>query len=530
MNGPITRLSRQDSELNAQRFVKGCAGAVLGAALLLGVMYFVPPDRPVDYKDDRDHFWFGSIGSDIAGGLPLKVVQALPKAFPEYLPPGARAQDYSAFGFISRPGHPMPIGFSVRRRFIDFTSINCAVCHTGSVRESGESAALIVPGMPSNTVDLIGFFNFLFRCAHDPRFTPETITEAMAKAGTAGPLDGLLNRFVVPSLKDALDERSKRVAFLFSPSYPTVGPGRVDTFDTFKVEQFAYFYQAHGRKPAPSEMYGTVDFPSVWNQSKREGLHLHWDGNNTSVRERNFSAALGAGATPATVDVDRIFRVEAWLRDLPPPNYPFPIDTTLAARGAQIYREKCFDCHDFKGRDISKVVALSQIGTDPGRVNSYTQFLLEAQKDYTKGFFWQFSHFKKTDGYSSHPLDGIWARAPYLHNGSVPSLEDLLRPAEERPLAFTVGSDIYDPRRLGFSHAVLGGSASAGYVDSAGTRYTDLTKVRDTRLPGNGNQGHSGPAYGTDMTADQRAALIEYFKWQDRPNAPASARYAALTH
>ena len=54
-----------------------------------------------------------------------------------------------------------------------------------------------------------------------------------------------------------------------------------------------------------------MDFPSVWDQAARKILQLHWDGNNSSVRERNFSAAIGAGATPPTMDVIRMFRIEA---------------------------------------------------------------------------------------------------------------------------------------------------------------------------------------------------------------------------
>ena len=56
---------------------------------------------------------------------------------------------------------------------------------------------------------------------------------------------------------------------------------------------------------------------------------------------------------------------------------------------------------------------------------------------------WKFSHFRKTDGYANMPLDGVWLRAPYLHNGSVPTLRALLFP-EERPAVFYRGYDVYD--------------------------------------------------------------------------------------
>jgi hypothetical protein len=77
-------------------------------------------------------------------------------------------------------------------------------------------------------------------------------------------------------------------------------------------------------------------------------------------------------------------------------------------------------------------VALEQIGTDRDRWASYTQNFSAAQNTLYAGYPWRFSHFRKTAGYANQPLDGIWARSPYLHNGSVPTLRDLL---ERRPAA-----------------------------------------------------------------------------------------------
>jgi len=67
-----------------------------------------------------------------------------------------------------------------------------------------------------------------------------------------------------------------------------------------------------------------------------------------------------------------------------------------------------------------------------------------------EGRSWSFSSFEKTEGYSSMPLDGVWLRAPYLHNGSVPTLRDLLMPPQDRPTIFYRGYDVYDYEDLGF--------------------------------------------------------------------------------
>mgnify|MGYP006278441145 CR=1 FL=1 len=509
------RLTRAESRRHARRFLVASVLVVIATVCALGFFDAFAPNRPVDYENDPEHFYYGSIGADISGGLPLKVMQVLPGMFPEYLPEGAERRDYTAFGFIRQPGRKMPIGFSTRRRFIDFTGMNCGTCHTGSVRESPQAEPMTIPGMPANTVDLLGFFKFLFKCAGDERFNARNVVAAMEEAGIAGPADPLIYRFVVPRLKEALLRRKRRLEPFLGPGYPAFGPGRVNTFDPFKFEQFAYYYEAHGEEV--EEIHGTVDFPSIWNQKKRQGLWLHWDGNNDSVRERNFSAAIGAGAEPQDMDIEGMFRIEEWLETLSPPSYPFPIDEERAGRGRDIFRKYCYDCHDFGGERVGTVVPIEQIGTDRHRMDSYTPFILEAQKDYTKGYFWAFEHFRKTHGYANHPLDGIWARGPYLHNGSVPSLWDLLTPAEARPEVFTRGSDVYDQEKMGFAHEVLSGSREGGYSHPDGRPYRGTAFVFDTRLPGNDNGGHAGRAYGTELSEEDKRALIEYLKWRDRP-------------
>ena len=92
------------------------------------------------------------------------------------------------------------------------------------------------------------------------------------------------------------------------------------------------------------------------------------------------------------------------------------------------------------------------------------------------------------------PLDGLWLRAPYLHNGSVPTLRALLCP-ETRPTQFYRGYDVYDWNDVGF---VSNGPDAA----REGVAF-------DTRLKGNGNAGH---VYGQKLTPAQREDLLEYLK------------------
>src|SRR6185437_13291125 len=183
--------------------------------------------------------------------------------------------------------------------------------------------------------------------------------------------------------------------------------------------------------------------------------NLHWDGNNKSVFERNISAAIGAGATPVSLDLERMKRVRDWIWTLPPPKYPWKVDEALAARGAPLYKQYCAGCHglsenQFKGGEVGQVVPIDRIRTDRERLDSYSLDLTQNQYTLGSGTSWRFTHFRKTNGYANHPLDGVWARAPYLHNGSVPTLRDLLDAPEARPKVFYRGYDVYDQAKLGF--------------------------------------------------------------------------------
>src|SRR6185436_16409670 len=195
---------------------------------------------------------------------------------------------------------------------IDVVGLNCAACHVGSIRESPDATPLIYPAMPSNTVDLLRFFQFLFDCANDPLFTPEAILANIRSDRTVLPPDRIIYKIAIQRMKDGLMQRRAQIGFLFAAGYPQAGPGRVDTFNPYKAIQFASYYTF--APPPREEHYANVDFPSIWNQAPREGLHLHWDGNNSSVHERNVSAAFGAGATAENVDLWRIGKVERWLR------------------------------------------------------------------------------------------------------------------------------------------------------------------------------------------------------------------------
>jgi mono/diheme cytochrome c family protein len=465
---------------------KKTACLALAAALVAGL---VPRSAPVTAQDDIvSHFKYGSVGTEVTVGLPYAIWRVLPVLFADKLPnrPG---EGYERLGFVfeSNPPQGRPIGTTYVEDRVALVGLNCATCHTGVLRETPTSPRQIIAGMPAHQMDLQGYANFLTAAAQDPRFEAGTIIDAIRKLDPDFSFfSSLLYRFIlVKRTRDGILARAEQNSWF--NDRPPQGPGRVDTFNPYK-RLFKFDLKA-------DLSVGTADLPPLFNQRIRQGMWLHWDGNNNQVEERNKSAAIGAGATEVSLDLASLDRVAQWTLDLPPPAYPAArIDRAKVEKGGQVYQAACARCHAPDGAQVGQVTPLAEIGTDPERVRSFTEALAAQMNTIGTGKPWKFSHFRKTDGYANMPLDGVWLRAPYLHNGSVPNLRTLLFP-EERPASFYRGYDVYDWQRVGFV-------SDGQEAEKNGVRF-------DTRQRGNGNAGH---VYGRELPPADREALIEYLK------------------
>jgi len=535
--GPSTPLDGEASMVNPsvvptgpgkRRWVRIALFACL-VATVAGGLYLLERftrDQPLDYADDVLHFERGSTGGEKMDGIPYWYWIALPELFPEYLPDKKPGRGYSSFGLIyaevDDPRYALPFGMSMRNvRGIDVVYLNCAACHIGTVRDAPGASPRVIPGMPAHGFDLGAWGTFLTSVPLDQKFTGQRLLDQIRSmqddphrlVNKPDLINRLIFRYLAADLmRDQLIILRQRLSFIDTSTW---GPGRVDTFNAPKaLLNFPMQYAD------PRELVGNVDFPSVWNQGPRKGMQLHWDGNNTSVDERNLSAAFGTGAYPPNLDTDRVLRMAKYLETAKPPSYPYPVDAPLAARGATVYQEYCAGCHGWRDppfrndpphadEKVGTVVPVSQIGTDRWRLDSYTWPLAVNQGTLYAGYEkdWgfdppypqRFSHFRKTNGYANMPLDGIWLRAPYLHNGSVPNLRELLEPASARTKLFYRGNDVYDPKNVGFVSDV---------ANQGGRKFF----LYDTSKCGNGNAGHEGRVYGTDLPAAEKEALIEYLK------------------
>ena len=164
------------------------------------------------------------------------------------------------------------------------------------------------------------------------------------------------------------------------------------------------------------------------------------------------------------------------------------------------------DRRDHEARDRGDgVEGIVECRTDRGRLDSYTLEMEKYQKDRLFCAFpeHRFRQFKKTDGYANQPLDGLWLRAPYLHNGSVPTLRDLLEVPADRPVAFRRGRRHVrlGPERGGFEAPACIPSLGGTQEDRSGSFCFDTTR------PGNSSRGH---LYGTDLSPAEKDALLGY--------------------
>ena len=140
---------------------------------------------------------------------------------------------------------------------------------------------------------------------------------------------------------------------------------------------------------------------------------------------------------------------------------------------------------------------LAEVGTDKGRLDTWNKDAAIKANRIVAAMGIDRRGLVEEDlpGYKIPFLDGIWLRGPYLHNGSVPTLRDLLEPAADRPKAFWRGYDVFDPVKVGF---VTEGEGAK----QVGTRM-------DTTQRGSGNQGHE---FGTTLGRADKEALVEYLK------------------
>ncbi len=248
-----------------------------------------------------------------------------------------------------------------------------------------------------------------------------------------------------------------------------------------------------------------MDVPPWWNLKHK--TTMYYDGRTPAGSVRtNMQFMLGEKSLEELKALEPTFRdIQAYLKSLTPPKYPFEIDRSKSERGRVVFEATCSKCHGTYGPDgdyPNEVIPLKTIGTDPGRALGLSDRLVAHYN--TTWFAEHHPADPKLVGYQAPPLDGVWATAPYLHNGSVPTLAHLLK-SSTRPPRFlrppSTSFDHYDRKRVGWV---------AEPVDSPDTLSAEQSRfLFDSSRFGLGNGGHT---FGDRLTDDERTDVIEYLK------------------
>jgi mono/diheme cytochrome c family protein len=253
-----------------------------------------------------------------------------------------------------------------------------------------------------------------------------------------------------------------------------------------------------------------MDTPPWWHLKRKRTMYYDGRTDARSVRT-NMQFLLGEKTLAELMELEPAFRdIQAFFKSLEPPKYPFPVDSAKVERGRAVFEENCARCHGTYGPNgnyPNKIIPLDVIGTDPARFRGLSDRLVAHYNTTWLGA--EYPVNTKRIGYQAPPLDGLWATAPYLHNGSVPNLHALLS-SSARPARFTrppsTDFEHYDSSRLGWKYREV---SQDELISTMRRSPFEAKFIVDTSRFGMSNGGHT---FGDDLSEDERMDLIEYLK------------------
>jgi mono/diheme cytochrome c family protein len=352
-------------------------------------------------------------------------------------------------------------------------TMSCLACHQGQVRGRA------IPGVPNSTYAL------------------ETLTEEV--------------RAVKVRQRKAFGHMD--LGSLLLPLGTTVGTTNAVIFGVALMRHRDADLAIVQRPPRFDLLHHDMDAPAWWHYRRRQSLYVDGFAAKGHRVLMQFLLVKENGPEKFRAWEDEFRDIEAWIADLEPPRWPGAIDAALAERGRGVFGRHCAECHGTYGPDgvyPERLVPLAEIGTDPVRLQSLSR---EDRGALNASWFGHFGADRRTadvdlaareagTGYVAPPLDGVWATAPYLHNGSVPTLWHLLHP-DARPVVWRRSATGYDDRRVGLEVEERDAMPAEKLPPADRRRYFD------TRKPGKSAAGHDFPAALDDA---EKAAVLEYLK------------------
>jgi len=461
----------------------------------------------------------------------------------------------TSYGYIPNPVSPsnpegLPVGFLVANPGTknQQLSMNCAACHTRQIEVEGIKYR--IDGGPAvsnlyalfqgidlvvgNTLNDLAAFNAFQAAVQVPA---ETLRKELTTWYT--PYNTLMSRSL-PTTPWGIG-RADAVAML---------QNRASGLDIGPIANQHIIASNIAVAAQP------VRYPFIWNSGKQD--FTQWagtsiNGDMTYAFSRNTGEALGVFAlfkprsnaavaggvdflAVNSINYKTVFNIQTSVNQIGPPQWPWPVDNAMVFQGKGLYEKNCASCHGIKqgqprpGNPNTWATPVQNVNTDSsyyknfvvpttssgiliGLTVPYSTNVVPATGAASVSLFdvanssalLQFdpslnlsikAPSRAVGSFESKVLQGVWAAAPYLHNGSVPTLAALLTPAANRPTSFQVGP-VYDLVNVGLAVEQPSGSATV--------RVTTDCSV----MEGNSRCGHE---FGTLLTPDEKKALIEYLK------------------
>ena len=466
---------------------------------------------------------------------------------------GSPASSYNPAG--------LPVGFAVGApgtRVAGQVGLTCAACHTGQLSYRGR--VLRIDGASTHS-DIPGFIGAYYEALHATVADSAKWSRFSARVARVSGIDDTALRAQV---KRVIDEGNwaATASAPFANAEVVGGPGRMDPLD--RIGNFV-FGQRLLEKRNFHASDGVANSPYLWDVWRFDWVHYNASFSQPMARNvlqilgngglTNFVDEEGIPTKlperwDTSIDFQALVELEAGYRKLRAPKWPAeifgPYDRALALKGRALFAENCSGCHaprpyaapgNRQAQLAVTIVPLAKIGTDPAHAANFAKRVFDASKltgdarpvtgseglvlvteaIKSRGYdklgwgpeqravadgFGRPNRVRGIEAYKARTLDGVWSTPPFLHNGSVPSIYELLSPVAERSKRFWTGRDEYDPIKLGYVSTEFPG----GFLF-------------DTSIPGNRNTGHEfndGPrsagVIGRWLSHEERMALIEYLK------------------
>jgi mono/diheme cytochrome c family protein len=490
----------------------------------------------------EEQFKYGSINAENDRGIPYPIFFVMPRVFPQCLPNGG-VGGYRSLGIPWEEGRELPVGFSKRQLGFQRVTQTCAICHTASYRMAIGDKPTIVPAGPSHTTHSQEFLRFLACAINDKNFSLKGMWQEIKREFQMGLDDWVIYAALIPVVKMRIQQQIDGFSWADSEIAPGVkrpdwGPGRDDPMNLTKF----FLLDADRRKDMTT---GNADFPAIWDLSSREGEFvsvddklakrgphaLNFGGETLDPLAVIMDSALGLGAPPGPHFDKQMKEIRAYLQRKQPPRYPLlaGVDQDDVREGAKHYKRECADCHEPGGTWFGKAVPIEMVGTDRTRFDTWAKEDADGANQVAEDIGAKRRHMVKNLGYVAAPLTGLWLKAPYMHNGGIANMTDLLNVPSERASSFWRGCDLYDPVNMGFASRfsrveklkdrqdtkmrdgtlLPPHNLYRGFVGNETSAACPTIWLQDSTVPGDGNGGHT---YGTGLDATEKRQLIEYLK------------------